>query len=169
MKIKLRHLILLIALPLLLALLVVVSSFLAISHNYKYHRGIKQIAATEKKGHVFKIKIKCFDYRDCDVTKVEGEEKAYCGEKLQLINSDLGKSIIKVQLYDIEYVTKEFEEIYKPWTTYEVKGSNKQLRFMYCYTSSHGILVYIGSDMQLNSVELLHKRLYSIVFSIDYD
>lgn len=164
MKIKLRHLILLIALPLLLG-----SSLVAIGNNYINHRGIKQIAATEKKDRVFKIKIKCFDYRDCDVTKVEGEEKAYYGEKMRLINSDLGKSIIKVQLYDIEYVTKEFEEIYKPWTTYEVKGSNKQLRFMYCYTSDHGILVYIGSDMQLNSVELLHKRLNSIVFSIDYD
>lgn len=132
-----------------------------------YFYGIKDISANKMIGDSYKIEIKCNDYRQYEVTNVDNDEKAYCGEKLLSINQDLGKNIIKVHLFDSADPDESFYSTYRPWTTYELSGSDNQLRFMYCY-SDHGVLIYIGSD-SFKYYEKSMKKLDSIVIIVSND
>ena len=118
--------------------------------NYNVY-GIKGVSANKMKDNSYKIEIKCNDYRQCEIANVDNGQKAYCGERLLNINTDLGKNIIQVQLFDSPYADETFAAIYKPWTTYELSGSDNQLRFMYCYTPEHGVL-YISAQTRLNII-----------------
>ncbi len=129
-------------------------------------RGLWNISADKTRNSSYKIEIQCNDYRECTISAVGDDEKAYYGEQLMAINSDLGTYRIKVHLFDCWTVDETFRETYKAWTTYELAGSGKNLRFMYAYTMGHGVLIYIGSDEPINSELLPTKRQDSISFTI---
>ena len=141
---------------------------LSLVPNYNVY-GMKGILAYKMKGNSYKVEIKCNDYRQCEVENVDNNQKAYCGERLLRINNDLGKTIIQVQLFDSPYADEAFTAIYKPWTTYELSGSNNQLRFMYCYTPEHGVLLYIGSDSFKYCEQSLRKTEEGIVITVCHD
>ena len=140
----------------------------ALVPNYNVY-GIKGVSANKMKDNSYKIEIKCNDYRQCEVANVDNGQKAYCGERLLSINTDLGKNIIQVQLFDSPYADEAFAAIYKPWTTYELSGSDNQLRFMYCYTPEHGVLLYIGSDSFKYYKESFRKTEEGVVISVCHD
>lgn len=62
--------------------------------NYNVY-GIKGVSANKMKDNSYKIEINCNDYRQCEIANVDNGQKAYCGERLLNINTDLGKILSK--------------------------------------------------------------------------
>ncbi|MBQ6183536.1 MAG: hypothetical protein IJK33_06580 [Clostridia bacterium] len=130
--------------------------------------GIKTIEATAQQAGSYAIRIDCTSYRQFEISYADKNEEAYNGERQLPINSDLGEYVIKVHLMDTPNVSESFGKGHKIWTTYELTETGDQLRYMYCYTPDHGVLVYIGSDVPMHYTIPEQKEKGSIEFSVNY-
>ena len=153
---------------LLFSLVLPLSILFSFVPNHNFY-GIKVISANKINDNSYNIEIRCNDYRRCEVSNVGYDQKAYCGEKLLSINNDLGKNLIKVELFDSACVDEAFAAIYKPWITYELSGSDNLLHFMYCYTPGHGVLLFIGSDSLKYYEQSPHITEESIVIAVCHE
>ena len=153
----------------LAAIIICATVLLLSSANENEFYGIKTIEATAQQAGSYAIRIDCTSYRQFEISYADKNEEAYNGERKLPINSDLGEYVIKVHLMDTPYVSESFGEGHKIWTTYELTETGDQLRYMYCYTPDHGVLVYIGSDVPMHYTIPEQKEKGGIEFTVHYE